>query len=186
MEESVELPWRGTVTCKPVFGQHDKTISLFTRFGSWSVRRRTNRVFPKPPLFEDTTRTQSLGIIKAKFKTSKENYNSQPPKAQRFFLNKKKKTYFSGSKEPAGAQVILLLLMYPYCRAEIRNCLLRYVWSSSGEGQGGAATRYWSRAATMLARSSFSLLQIITKPKSTSNRKQRSCIVYKINSSTPS
>ena len=37
-----------------------KTMSLFTRLGSWSVRRRTNRVFPKPPRLDETTRTQSL------------------------------------------------------------------------------------------------------------------------------
>jgi len=37
-----------------------KTMSLFTRLGSWFVRRRTNRVFPKPARLEETTRTQSL------------------------------------------------------------------------------------------------------------------------------
>ena len=42
-----------------------KTMSLFTRLGSWSVRRRTNRVFPKPPRLDETTRTQSLDRIQS-------------------------------------------------------------------------------------------------------------------------
>ena len=35
-------------------------MSLFTRLGSCSVRRRINRVFPKPPRCDETTRTESL------------------------------------------------------------------------------------------------------------------------------
>ena len=62
MEESVELPWRGTVTCNEVLELWHKTMSLFTRFGNWSVRRRTKRVFPRPPRFDDTTRTHNLWI----------------------------------------------------------------------------------------------------------------------------
>ena len=41
------------------------TMSLFTKLGSWSVRRRTNRVFPKPPRLDETTRTQSLQRIQS-------------------------------------------------------------------------------------------------------------------------
>ena len=35
-------------------------MSLFTRLGNCSVKRRTNRVFPKPPRCDETTRTESL------------------------------------------------------------------------------------------------------------------------------
>ena len=73
MEESVELPWRGTVTCKDVLGQRDKTMSLFTSLVSWSVRRRTNRLFPRPPRLDDTTRTQSLGKERVKVEKPQEN-----------------------------------------------------------------------------------------------------------------
>ena len=38
-------------------------MSLFTRLGSCSVKRRTNRVFPKPPRCDETTRTESLQKI---------------------------------------------------------------------------------------------------------------------------
>ena len=65
MEESVEFPWSGTVTCNGKSVTPHTTMLLFTRFCSWSVKRRTYRVFPKPPLFEVTTRTQSLNTTKA-------------------------------------------------------------------------------------------------------------------------
>ena len=68
IEESVEFPWSGTVTFNEIsescLRRFVKTTSLFSRLGSWSVRRRTNSVFPKPPLFDETTRTQTLIRIK--------------------------------------------------------------------------------------------------------------------------
>ena len=65
MEESVEFPWSGTVTWSDMPESRHTTMSLFTRYCSLSVRRRTYSVFPKPPLFEVTTRTQSLSTNKA-------------------------------------------------------------------------------------------------------------------------
>ena len=63
----MEFPCRGTVTCKNVFESFLRkfviTMSLFTRLGNCSVKRRTNRVFPKPPRCDETTRTESLKEI---------------------------------------------------------------------------------------------------------------------------
>ena len=71
----MEFPCRGTVTCNNVFESFLRkfviTMSLFTRLGNCSVKRRTNRVFPKPPRCDETTRTESL---KKKFSSIEARY----------------------------------------------------------------------------------------------------------------